>query len=89
MQESDPSALLYTTETSYHNNTSCQSKTIVFNILSVKSPLGLVLYCYFNMTTINKTDLTLSLEFIRLSWFKKKNSHWLIKDKLGRTVLDT
>ena len=28
--------------------------------MSVKSPLGLVLYCYFNMTTINKTYLILS-----------------------------
>ena len=27
---------------------------------SVKSPLGLVLYCYFYMPTINKTDLILS-----------------------------
>lgn len=29
-------------------------------ILSVKSPLGLVLYCYFNMPTINKTYHILS-----------------------------
>ena len=28
--------------------------------MSVKSPLGLVLYCYLNMPTINKTDLILS-----------------------------
>jgi len=27
---------------------------------SVKSPLGLVLYCYLNMPTINKTYLILS-----------------------------
>jgi len=27
--------------------------------MSVKSPLELVLYCYFNMPTINKTDLIL------------------------------
>ena len=29
--------------------------------MSVKSPLGLVLYCYFSMPTINKTYLILSL----------------------------
>ena len=29
-------------------------------IMSVKSPLGLVLYCYLNMPTINKTYLILS-----------------------------
>ena len=28
--------------------------------MSVKSPLGLVLYCYLNMPTINKTYLILS-----------------------------
>ena len=27
---------------------------------SIKSPLGRVLYCYFNMPTINKTYLILS-----------------------------
>jgi hypothetical protein len=30
------------------------------NLMSVKSPLGLVLYCYLNMPTINKTYLILS-----------------------------
>jgi len=30
------------------------------NLMSVKSPLGLVLYCYLNMPTINKTCLILS-----------------------------
>ena len=29
-------------------------------ILSVKTPLGLVLFCYLNMPTINKTYLILS-----------------------------
>jgi hypothetical protein len=29
--------------------------------MSVKSPLGLVLYCYLNMPTINKTYIILSL----------------------------
>ena len=29
--------------------------------MSAKSPLGLVLYCYFGMPTINKTYLILSL----------------------------
>jgi hypothetical protein len=29
--------------------------------MSVKSPLGLVLYCYLNMPTINKTYLILSI----------------------------
>jgi hypothetical protein len=29
--------------------------------MSVKSPLGLVLYCYLNMPTINKTYFILSL----------------------------
>jgi hypothetical protein len=29
--------------------------------MSVKSPVGLVLYCYFNMPTINKTYLILYL----------------------------
>ena len=30
------------------------------NLMSVKSPLGLVVYCYLNMPTINKTYLILS-----------------------------
>ena len=32
----------------------------VSNLHKVKSPLGLVLYCYLNMPTINKTYLILS-----------------------------
>ena len=39
--------------------------------MSVKSPLGLVLYCYLNMTTINKTYLILSyliLSYLILSY---------------------
>ena len=36
--------------------------------MSVKSPLGLVLYCYLNMRTINKTDLILS--YLILSYSK-------------------
>ena len=38
--------------------------------MSVKFPLGLVLYCYFNMPTINKTYLILShhrLTFLSVS----------------------
>ena len=31
--------------------------------MSVNSPLGLVLYCYLNMPTINKTYLTVSIWF--------------------------
>jgi hypothetical protein len=31
-------------------------------LMSVKSPLGLVLYCYLNMPTINKTYLILSVK---------------------------
>jgi len=32
----------------------------IMHIFSVKSPLGLVLYCYLNMPTINTTYLILS-----------------------------
>jgi hypothetical protein len=49
---------------------------VVFNLfilvlcMSVKSPLGLVLYCYLNMPTINKTDLILS--YLNTDHTKKK-----------------
>ena len=39
--------------------------------MSVKSPLGLVLYCYLNMPTINKTYLILSyliLSYLNLTY---------------------
>ena len=53
--------------------------------MSVKSPLGLVLFCYFNMPTINTTYLILSYlillsmpyayySFILKSKSRKKNS---------------
>ena len=32
----------------------------IHHFMSIKSPLGLVLYCYLNMPTINKTYLILS-----------------------------
>ena len=44
----------------HHKNSNVQSIATVFEYLSVKSPQGLVLYCYFNMPTINKTYLILS-----------------------------
>ena len=44
--------------------------------MSVKSPLGLVLYCYLNMPTINKTDLILSY-LILTRTTKKKNGYQL------------
>jgi hypothetical protein len=40
--------------------------------MSVKSPLGLVLYCYLNMPTINKTYLILS--YLILSYRHHTNS---------------
>jgi hypothetical protein len=49
--------------------------------MSVKSPLGLVLYCYLNMPTINKTYLiiipTLSIEM------GDKNGKQLVKMQVG------
>jgi len=39
--------------------------------MSVKSPLGFVLYCYLNMPTINKTYLILSyliLSYLRMGF---------------------
>jgi hypothetical protein len=56
--------------------------------MSVKSPLGLVLYWYLNMPTINKTDLILSYLIAcylhskinaviqeRLKWYEKKTNY--------------
>ena len=48
---------------------------------SVKSPLGLVLYCYLNMPTINKTDLILVLNKLsrRFLWLSSNfNNDWTI-----------
>ena len=49
--------------------------------MSVKSPLGLVLYCYLNMPTINKTYLVLSyLNYISLYDIDLKKTLFKIKE---------
>jgi hypothetical protein len=52
--------------------------------MSVKNPLGLVLYCYLNMLTINKTYLILSYlkyqELHMLAIPNNSGAHELIPD---------
>jgi hypothetical protein len=57
-----------------HKNSNVQSIATVYEYLSVKSPLGLVLYCYFSMPTIDKTCLILS--YLAFFPFRDKNSKW-------------
>ena len=46
--------------------------------MSVKSPLGLVLYCYLNMPTINKTYLILSLSYLFVVYFHCSSIVWVM-----------
>ena len=48
--------------------------------MSVKSPLGLVLYCYLNMPTINKTYLILSYLILLASACGRELSAFLLYD---------
>ena len=52
--------------------------------MSVKSPLGLVLYCYLNMPTINKTYLILSYLILSSNWVRDSLfvTKWGAKKKL-------
>ena len=58
----------------HHKNSNVQSIATVYEYLSIKSPLGLVLYCYFSMPTIDKTCLILS--YLAFFPFRDKNSKW-------------
>ena len=50
--------------------------------MSVKSPLGLVLYCYFNMQTINMFILSYLYQSISIFF----TNHIIIKKKIGNRV---
>ena len=60
----------------------CCNMFLPFCIISVKSPLGLVLYCYFNMPTINKTDLILVYKLTESQCSIHKNIYIKSKSKI-------